>query len=50
MAVQLLCPNLSCRKMLIVPEDVRGKNVRCQHCQTVLRVPSAKKAAAAPHK
>jgi hypothetical protein len=32
--------------MLIVPDEVRGKNVRCQHCQTVLRVPSLKKAGA----
>ena len=45
MAIQLLCPNLNCRKMLIVPDDVRGKNVRCQHCQTVLRVPDQKKIA-----
>jgi len=43
MPVQLLCPNLTCRKFLTVPDDVRGKLVRCQHCQTLLRVPDAKK-------
>jgi hypothetical protein len=32
--------------MLMVPDEVRGKVVRCQHCQTVLRVPGLKKAAA----
>ena len=35
----LLCPNLRCRKMLSVPEEVRGKTVICRHCQTIVRVP-----------
>ena len=52
MACQLICPNLRCRKILSVPDDVRGKLVRCQHCQTMFRVPNAKHeavlAAAAP--
>ena len=39
MPVQLICPNLRCRKMLAVPDDVRGKLVKCQHCQTMFRVP-----------
>jgi hypothetical protein len=39
MAVQLICPNLRCRKFLSVPDDVRGKLVKCQHCQTAFRVP-----------
>jgi hypothetical protein len=42
MPVQLLCPNLKCRKILSVPNDVRGKLVKCQHCQTMLRVPAPK--------
>ncbi len=42
MAVQLLCPNLKCRKILTVPNDVRGKLVKCQYCQTMLRVPTPK--------
>lgn len=44
MAVQMICPNLRCRKMLTVPEDVRGKLVKCQHCQTMFRVPEARAA------
>lgn len=44
MAVQLICPSLKCRKYLSVPDDCRGKLVRCQHCQTTLRVPPAKPA------
>jgi hypothetical protein len=43
MAVQLICPNLRCRKLLSVPDDVRGKMVRCQHCQTQFRVPEPRK-------
>ena len=39
MAVQLICPNLRCRKFLSVPDEVRGKLVKCQHCQTAFRVP-----------
>lgn len=39
MAVQLICPNLRCRKFLSVPDDVRGRLVKCQHCQTMFRVP-----------
>lgn len=39
MPVQLICPNLRCRKFLSVPEEVRGKLVKCQHCQTAFRVP-----------
>jgi LSD1 subclass zinc finger protein len=43
MAVQIVCPSLKCRKLLSVPNDVRGKVVRCQYCQTMLRVPEARK-------
>ena len=43
MAVQLICPNLRCRKFLSVPDEVRGKMVKCQHCQTQFRVPEGAK-------
>ena len=46
MACQLICPNLRCRKILSVPDEVRGKLVKCQHCQTMFRVPEAKRPAA----
>jgi hypothetical protein len=42
MPCQLICPNLRCRKILSVPEEVRGKLVKCQHCQTMFRVPESK--------
>ncbi len=43
MAIQLICPSLRCRKFLSVPDDVRGKLVKCQHCQTMFRVPEGQK-------
>jgi predicted Zn finger-like uncharacterized protein len=47
MPCQIICPNLRCRKILSVPDEVRGKLVKCQHCQTMFRVPDSKKPAAA---
>jgi hypothetical protein len=47
MPVQLICPNLRCRKFLAVPDDVRGKLVKCQSCQTLFRVPDTTKKPAA---
>jgi hypothetical protein len=43
MAIQLICPSLKCRKFVTVPDEVRGKLVKCQHCQTMFRVPDVKK-------
>ncbi|HEY0008961.1 MAG TPA: hypothetical protein VGB55_09590 [Tepidisphaeraceae bacterium] len=37
--VQIICPNLLCRKCLHVPIEIRGRVVKCQHCQTLLKVP-----------
>jgi hypothetical protein len=46
MSCQLICPNLRCRKILSVPDQMRGKLVKCQHCQGSFRVPPAKPLAA----
>lgn len=48
MTVQMICPNLRCRKFLVVPEEMRGKHVKCQHCQTQFRVPELRKPETAP--
>ncbi len=40
MAVTILCPNLRCRTVLLVPEKVRGKKVRCSQCATAFLVPA----------
>ena len=49
MPCQLICPNLRCRKILSVPEEARGKLVKCQHCQTMFRVPEPKRSGTAAH-
>ncbi len=38
--VTVMCPNLSCRSLLRVPEKVRGRKVRCGECGTVFTVPA----------
>jgi len=40
--VTLLCPNLKCRAVLQVPDEMRGKIVRCGHCGKPFRVPLGK--------
>ncbi len=45
--IRIMCPSLSCRKILAVPVSSRGKNVRCQNCGSTIRVPE-KVAAPAP--
>jgi DNA-directed RNA polymerase subunit RPC12/RpoP len=39
MPVTLLCPNLKCRMVLSVPEETRGKKVRCKYCGMTFIVP-----------
>ncbi len=39
--VRIMCPNLTCRKLLAVPAAARGKMVRCRACSTNIRVPAA---------
>jgi hypothetical protein len=38
--VRIMCPKLTCRKVLAVPSSARGKTVRCRACGTSIRVPS----------
>lgn len=37
--VRIMCPNLTCRRILAVPTSARGKTVRCRNCGTNIRVP-----------
>ncbi len=39
-SLRIMCPNLSCRKVLAVPINARGKIVRCRGCSTNIKVPS----------
>lgn len=40
MSVRVMCPNLRCRKVLVIPDDARGRIVKCAHCNTTMRVPT----------
>ncbi len=40
--VRIMCPNLTCRKVLSIPEVARGKTVRCKSCGTNIRIPAIK--------
>ena len=42
MAITLFCPNLKCRSILQVPDDTRGKKVKCGQCGTAFFVPTKK--------
>ena len=37
--VRIMCPNLQCLTVLAVPEDTRGKTVRCRNCGSHLQIP-----------
>jgi len=39
--IRILCPNISCRRVLAVPQHARGKIVRCRECGTNVRIPAS---------
>ncbi len=39
--VRIMCPSLTCRTVLAVPETARGKTVRCKSCGAAVLVPQA---------
>ncbi|RMH27711.1 MAG: hypothetical protein D6693_04925 [Planctomycetota bacterium] len=39
-SVRIMCPNLTCRRVLSVPEEARGRSVRCRGCGSTIRVPA----------
>ncbi len=39
-SVKIMCPKLTCRKILAVPETARGKTVKCKSCSTIIKVPA----------
>ena len=38
--LRIMCPILSCRSILVVPETARGKNVKCSRCTALFKIPS----------
>ena len=47
MSITVLCPNLSCKTVLHVPEKMRGQMIRCGKCGTYLMVPQERTGASA---
>ncbi|MGP1309026.1 MAG: hypothetical protein ACTS27_02375 [Phycisphaerales bacterium] len=45
--IRIMCPRLTCRKVLAVPTSARGRTVRCRSCGATLRVPTKASADAA---
>ena len=39
MGLTIICPNLRCRSVLQVPDEVRGQKVRCGKCGKNFIVP-----------
>ena len=39
--IRIMCPNLKCRSILVVPETARGKNVKCSNCGTLFKINTA---------
>ncbi|MEM1165059.1 MAG: hypothetical protein AAGI30_02080 [Planctomycetota bacterium] len=46
--IRIMCPNLKCRSVLAVPDDARGRLVRCNSCGTNIRIPKAGASKAPP--
>lgn len=45
--IRIMCPSLTCRRVLAVPANSRGKNVRCKGCGATIRVPEKQASVAA---
>jgi ribosomal protein S27E len=48
--IRIMCPNLSCQRILAVPEQARGRIVRCRVCGMNIRIPTGKPAEPQPQK
>ncbi len=46
--IRIMCPNLSCQRVLAVPVSARGKVVRCRACGINIKIPMGKPLPAAP--
>ncbi len=40
--IRIMCPNLSCQRILAVPEQARGRIVRCRLCGMNIRIPAGR--------
>ena len=38
--VTLVCPNLKCKSVIQVDEEMRGRKIRCKQCDQIILVPA----------
>lgn len=38
--IRIMCPKLTCRRVLAVPTSARGRTVRCRGCGSTVRIPT----------
>lgn len=43
--IRIMCPKLTCRRILAVPTEARGQTVRCRGCGTTIKIPAKPPAA-----
>jgi hypothetical protein len=36
--IRIMCPNLECQRVMLVPSSARGEIVRCRGCDSKLRI------------
>lgn len=46
--IRIMCPKLTCRRILAVPTEARGQTVRCRGCGTTIKIPAKPPSAPAP--
>ena len=46
--IRIMCPNLSCQRVLAVPSSARGKLVRCRGCGSNIRIPATRSESPSP--
>jgi hypothetical protein len=39
MSIQMVCPNVQCRRLHSFPEEARGQVIKCLGCQMQFRIP-----------
>ena len=47
-SIRIMCPNLACMRVLAVPDNARGRLVRCRGCATTIKIPDKKQEESPP--
>lgn len=47
-SIRLMCPNLRCKTILVVPLKARGKSVQCRKCGMRIKIPGGASGSSGP--